>query len=175
MTSEDKLMKLIASGDQKSFETLFNLHGGKVLGYCLRYLNKEKAEEVSQEVWMRIIRSASNYKPEGKFLNYAFTIARNQCFTSLDKELNSSSEVLNLPDTGELLEDREIKKEAVREVFTVVETLPLNQKAAFLMFYIEDKSLEEIAEFLKITIGGAKTLLFRARATIKEEVGNETF
>ena len=175
MTAEDKLMKAIASGDQKSFEKLFNLHGGKVLGYCLKYVNREKAEDISQEVWIRIIRSAANYKAEGKFLNFAFTIARNQCFTFLDKELTSSSEVLNLPDTGELLEEKEIKKEVVQEVFVVVENLPLNQKAAFLMFYIEDKSLEEIAEFLKITIGGAKTLLFRARATIKQEVKYEEF
>jgi len=175
MTTDDELIKKIASGDQKAFEKLFNSYGGKVLGYCMKYVKKEQAEEISQEVWMRVIRSAASYDPQGKCLNWLFTIARNLCFNALSKEQKTQDDFSNIADPKESVEETEINKEVMDQVFAKVDTLPLNQKTAVMMFYIEDKSIEEISNFLKMTINGVKTLLFRARNTLKAEVNYERF
>lgn len=168
MNTDDKLLKKIASGDEKAFNELFMKYGGLILGYCKKYLNQEQAEEVAQDVWMRVIRASKTYEPQGKALNWIYTIARNQCLGSLPKkDLELNEEIVGSEET---LEKDLMATGEVREVFNKIEELPVTQKTCVMMFYVEEKTVEEISQTLRITQNLVKVSLFRARQKLKGEV-----
>src|SRR5579872_730846 len=82
--TDDELMKKIAKGDERAFKALFDRHSGKIFGYARRLMgDPDKAEDVSQEVWMKIVKVAPSYKPTSHFIAWVFTIVRNTSFNSL--------------------------------------------------------------------------------------------
>ncbi len=167
MTEEDELILKIAKGSEAAFTKLFDKYGALILGYCMKYLEKEKAEEVSQEVWMRVIRFSSNYQSQGKALNWLYTIARNLCYSSLESvDLPLKDDLLSTPESS--IEEDLVLKDDLKNIMKKVSTLPKVQKTCIMMFYIEEKSIEEIANYLSISLSLVKVNLFRAREKLKE-------
>ena len=170
MNQDDKLMKKIASGDEKAFNELFHKYGGIILGYCGKYLNKTEAEEVSQEVWMKVIKASQSYQPEGKCLNWLYTIARNLCFSKYDNRHDLPlNETIFMTDTSDNADVEIEKEEELKGLLEKVDKLSLSQKTCVMMFYIEEKSIEEIAQYLKLTVSAVKVQLFRARNALRKE------
>ena len=85
--TDDQCMKRIAAGEEKPFQCLFERYGDLVFGYCVKLLkDRDRAEDASQDVWVKVIRNAGKYKSEGKFRAWVLQIARNTCF-SLFREM----------------------------------------------------------------------------------------
>jgi RNA polymerase sigma-70 factor, ECF subfamily len=91
--SDDELMAKIAAGSDSAFRDLFDRHGSRVLGYCCRFLaTQERGEDVTQEVWIKVIRSAPSYRAEGKFASWILSIAHTTCLDFFRNKMESLAE-----------------------------------------------------------------------------------
>jgi RNA polymerase sigma factor (sigma-70 family) len=171
--SDDQCLKLLAKGDEPPLQELFDRYSELVFGYCLKLLkDRERAEDASQEVWVKVIRHATKYKSQGKFRAWILQIARNTCF-SIFRELKkkfhediSENEVEDVDQQSILhLISAQQDKDLIR---SCLNKLPDNQRVAIIVWMSEDKSYEEIAHDMQTSVSAVKSLLFRAKQTLKE-------
>jgi RNA polymerase sigma-70 factor (ECF subfamily) len=175
------LMGRIGAGDHAAFRTLVERHQDAVVGTVAKMLgNSADAEDIAQQVFLRIWRHAKNYRPDAKFTTYLFTIARNLVFnesrrrsrrkevSTEEREETSHLEVEASPDRqpdAELLQ-----AELQRAVDAAIAALPEAQRMAVVLRRYEQMPYEEIAEVLKLSLPAVKSLLFRARAALRESL-----
>ena len=175
------LMGRIGAGDHAAFRTLVERHQDAVVGTVAKMLgNSADAEDIAQQVFLRIWRHAKNYRPDAKFTTYLFTIARNLVFnesrrrsrrkevSTEEREETSHLEVEASPDRqpdSELLQ-----AELQRAVDAAIAALPEAQRMAVVLRRYEQMPYEEIAVVLKLSLPAVKSLLFRARAALRESL-----
>lgn len=176
-------MARIGAGDHAAFRALVERHQDAIVGTVARMLgNPADAEDIAQQVFLRIWRHAKRYRPEAKFTTYLFTITRNLVFNetrrrsrrkevSVDEREETShlqvvAEPARQPD-AELLQ-----AELQRAVDAAIAELPEAQRMAVVLRRYEQMPYEEIAEVLKLSLSAVKSLLFRARATLRESLRN---
>src|SRR5437870_8029155 len=83
------------SGDARAFETLVRRHRTPVFNFILRFTgNRQRAEDLLQEAWLKVVRSAIEYEPKARFTTWVYTIARNLCVDSARKESYRQTESL---------------------------------------------------------------------------------
>lgn len=176
--TESELLQRVAQGQNEAFAELFDLHASSLLGYLTRLLGQRSlAEDVSQEVWMKIIRAAGQYKDTGHFRAWMFTIARNTAFNhlrsaetpsvSLDSDEVKKIEDMDTKPLDELLE----QKESHAKLKVAIDELPENQRVALVLYAGEDLSYEQIAQTMKTTVTAVKSLIFRARQGLEKLKG----
>jgi RNA polymerase sigma-70 factor (ECF subfamily) len=177
---DDDLMGQIAKGDSGAFRRLFEKHGGHVVGYATRYLqSRDRAEDVAQEVWIKVVRLAPSYAGKGHFVAWVYTMIRNHCLNELrsqkrfvslsplSQEESQESLALELPAPDDL-ENELLKKENWANLKAKIDNLPEVQRVALLLYVVEDLSYEEIAQELNATVSSVKSLLFRARRQLED-------
>lgn len=181
--SDDQLMEKIAKGDKESFRVLFNRHGGKVLGYALRLLGGDQfmAEDISQNVWIKVVQKASSYQQAGSFIAWVYTITRNSVIDEMRRKKEETLQY-NTDETSETPSAIENSLELSQKSFEAyllensdlviikksVDELPEAQRVALTIWLVEDKSYEEIAEHFQQSVSSIKSLLFRAKQNLKE-------
>lgn len=179
LSFEDELMEKIAQGCSKSFAALFEAYGSMILGYALKLVNnRATAEDISQEVWVKIARVAPQYQAQGQFKSWIFTMTRNLCFNKLkaDKRLQFHEDMTELSEKAEQeesVESKMINTAKMDMVNAVLDDLPENQKICLLLVTVEGLSYEEVANQLSISLGATKSLIHRARKTLNEKLGME--
>lgn len=173
------LMERIGAGDHGAFRQLVERHQNAVIGTVAKMLgNPTDAEDISQQVFLRIWRNAKRYRPDAKFTTYLFTITRNLVFnetrrrgrkkevSSDEREENSNQLIEDSPDRqpdSELLQS-----ELQMAVDAAISKLPDTQRMAVVLRRYEQLSYEEIAEVLNLSVSAVKSLLFRARTSLRE-------
>ena len=183
--SDDQLMEKIAKGDKDSFGVLFNRHGGKVLGYALRLLGGDQfmAEDISQNVWIKVVQKAASYQQTGNFIAWVYTITRNSVIDEKRRKREASFQY-NSEEESETPSSIENSLELSQKSFESyllensdlviikksIDELPEAQRIALTIWLVEDKSYEEIAEHFKQSVSSIKSLLFRAKQTLKEKI-----
>ncbi|MBC8127343.1 MAG: sigma-70 family RNA polymerase sigma factor [Gloeobacteraceae cyanobacterium ES-bin-144] len=173
------LMERIGDGDHGAFRELVERHQNAVIGTVAKMLgNPSEAEDISQQVFLRVWRHAKRYRPEAKFTTYLFTITRNLVFNetrrrSRKKEVSSDEreEVANL--LVEASPDRQpdaelLQAELQQAVDQAIASLPETQRMAVVLRRYEQLSYEEIADVLGLSVSAVKSLLFRARTALRE-------
>lgn len=179
LSFEDELMKKIAQGCSKSFAALFEAYGPMILGYAFKLIgNKATAEDIAQEVWLKIAKVAPSYQAQGQFKPWIFTMTRNLCFNKLkaDKRLQFHDDMTELSESMEpqdTAEDKLLSESKMSQVNAVLEELPENQRIGLLLVTVEGLSYEEVAHELKLSLGATKSLIHRARKTLNEKLGKE--
>jgi RNA polymerase sigma-70 factor (ECF subfamily) len=174
--TDDELMQAIAQGNQKAFDSLFRRHSSKVLGYSSKLLgSRSLGEDVSQDVWMKVVKMAPSYKGQANFSAWILTMTRNACFDFLRTRKNL---VTFDEERGESLPD--VSKDSVLEILSssdeislvqnAIDELPAAQRTALLLWMTEDLSYEQIAHQLGTTVSSVKSVLFRARETLSERL-----
>jgi len=169
---------------KKQFDlaALYQTHKVLVYNVALNYLqNIEDAEEVTQDVFVKIHLSLSDFKEESSLKTWIYRIAINQCLDFIKKknskkrfyvfgkksenelEYNNSS---NFEHPGILLENQENAK----ILFKVINTLPENQKTAFILAKVDGLSNTEVAEIMELSISAIESLVFRAKKNLKEKL-----
>ena len=173
-----ELMERIGVGEHAAFRQLVERHQNAVIGTVTKMLgNPSDAEDIAQQVFLRIWRNAKHYRPNAKFTTYIFTITRNLVFnetrrrgrkkevSSDEREENSNHLLAANPDRqpdAELLQ-----AELQLAVDAAISGLPETQRLAVVLRRYDQCSYEEIAKVLNITVSAVKSLLFRARSSLR--------
>lgn len=172
------LMALVARGDTPAFEQLVERHQTLVLGTVARMLGSNSdVEDVAQQVFLRVWKSAPRYVPTARFTTWLLTITRNLVFNELRRrkrhpaetlDVHQGEESLPLPDRQTRMPDEKLlDDEMQRAVDKAIQALPEKQRMAVVLRRYEEKSYEEIAEVLDLSVPAVKSVLFRARTELR--------
>ena len=179
-------MEAFSRGDETAFDHLVVEYQLSVYHYILRTVRDTgRAEDLTQEVFVRVFKARSRYRPTAKFRTWLFTIAHRLSLNEIRAERRrrkilaapgaGDSEGRDLVATAESVGDETVVANLERqELENVVESLlaglPPNQQAAFRLLTSEKFSYEEIAEVLGVSTGAVKSLLVRGRETLRRGV-----
>lgn len=159
--------------DERTFEDVLAEYQGKVLRLCYAMLgNRALAEETSQEVFLRIWRALDGFRWEAALSTWIYTITRNACLTALKRSNVTRAESLDDPEIFRRAQKGEMTR-AVQESRTDVRAwlaeLPEPQRQALTLFYLEEKSYEDVAAALDAPMGTIKTWIHRGRRALTEK------
>jgi len=172
------LMAKAASGDVAAFERLVERHQALVIGTIGRMLgNNSDVEDVAQQVFVRVWKSAARYRPTAKFTTWLLTITRNLVFNEARRrkrhpgdllDVHEGEEALALVDSaGRIPDEQLLESELQHEIDRAILELPEKQRLAVVLRRYEDRSYEEIGQVLGLSIAAVKSLLFRARTELR--------
>ncbi len=171
------LMVAFQGGDESAFRTLFEKYGRSMVGYCNHFVrDPARAEELAQDVFLNLYRSAGRYQPTARFKTFLYRIASNHCLNELRRgEYGARRELDRAPDDPDAVTDPDslpgpaatpeqatLASALGTAVDRLLARLPEKQRAAFVMARLEGLSYEEIAEVLGTTLPAVKSLVHRA-------------
>ncbi len=181
MWAQEDLPKLIASGNNEAFRRLYDLFKDRVYNTCLSYLqHTEEAEEATQDVFVKIHRSAAGFKGDSSVSTWIYRLAVNQCldllrFRNRQKRFAFISSLFgaagNLQHDAPTFEHPGIlaeNRERAALLFKAIKQLPENQQTAFILKQAEGLSQKEVAEIMDITEKALESLLQRAKANLRK-------
>jgi len=174
---DEELMLAYAAGDAAAFDALYARHRGAVFRYLRRQAgNAAIAEEIFQDVWLRLIDARASYAPRAKFTTWLFTIAHNRLMDHF--RANARSALVSYDDnpiddvaadTPRPDESLARKQDAAR-LLAAIEALPAAQREAFLLQQEGELSLEEIATVTGVNRETAKSRLRYAMGKLRAEL-----
>ena len=167
---DDALMASYAKGDQQAFDRLMTRHRRAVFGFLLRMLGDEtQAEDAMIETFFKLHRAAPDYRGDGRFKAYLFTLAYREGVNLLRKQRRHMGEALpEVRSPGPSPASEALHREAIRTIDQVLETLPENQRAAFLLYYREGLTTPDIARATGSPAGSVRAYLTLARKAVRE-------
>ena len=175
------LMEEIGKGDFEAFQELVEIHQGAVIGTVAKMLGgPSDAEDIAQQVFLRVWKSASRYKPQAKFTTWLFTITRNLVFNEVRRrqrkptvsveEREESSHVV-VEDSHTIAPDEDVlQAELENAIDRAIQELPEKQRMAVILRRYEEMPYEEIGKVISMSVPAVKSLLFRARTQLKESL-----
>ena len=179
-----ELMLRVKDGDGASFGVLLDKHRLSVVHFLQRMVqNHAVAEELAQEVFLRVYRSRSTYEPTAKFTTWLFRIATHLALNSLRDGKNERSQerldddssdmpVRQVSDHRPSVEQAMVYQARLDEVRRAVAGLPDKQRAAVLMHKYEEMEYSQIAKVLSCSESAVKSLLFRAYETLRARLAH---
>lgn len=179
-----ELMLRVRDGDTGSFVLLLDRHRGPVIHFFYRMVqNQPVAEELAQELFLRVYRSRATYEPTAKFTTWLFRIATHLALNwirdqknergqeRIDEEMPDGASK-QLRDHSPTVEHNMVREARLREVRQAIETLPAKQRAAVLMHKYEEMEYSQIAVTLNCSESAVKSLLFRAYETLRARLAH---
>ena len=178
-----QLMLKFQNGDVSAFRQLFETYKIPLLNFIYRYCqDKRVAEELSQEVFLRVHKTALSYRPDAKFSTWLYRIATNICLNELrDDKYRYELEIVSKGsgDGRKLFEivdqstriktnDKIVEEERQQAVRDAISELPEKQRMALLFSAYDQLSYKEIGERLGCSEGAVKSIIHRAKVTIRD-------
>jgi len=183
--SDHELMRRAGIGEERAFARIVERHHVAVIGTIAKMLgNDAEADDLAQQVFLRVWKSAPRFQPRAKFTTWLFTITRNLVFNeirrksrarlvSIDESSQEGAPARELADNRTNAPDRQLAATEVAEAIEqAITALPEQQRMALVLRRYEACSYEEIAEVLETTVSAVKSLLFRARSELKERLAD---
>jgi RNA polymerase sigma-70 factor, ECF subfamily len=179
-----ELMLRVKEGDGASFAKLLEKHRAPVIHFLYRMVqNQGVAEELAQEVFLRVYRSRESYEPTAKFTTWLFRIATHLALNSLrdakhqrlEERLDDDSKDMparQVSDTRPTVEQNMVYQARLDEVRRAVAMLPEKQRAAVLMHKYQEMDYSQIAKVLSCSESAIKSLLFRAYETLRARLAH---
>ena len=185
--SDDELMARVVQEDEEAFRVLIERHQDRVYETTARMMGGAgpEAEEVAQDIFLRVWRSAGTYRPEGRFVTWLMTVVRNQIFTRTGqrkRRRDIDGEDFVDPETGESFMENQADaktrmasevlsgKELEKAVEEACAELPENQRLVVHLRQYEGLEFEEIGTITGMSLTAVKALMFRARETLKKKL-----
>ena len=173
-----KIVDACVRGDRVSQEVLYKSFYGKMITVCMRYArNKEEAYDILQEGFIKVFKKIKNYEKKGSLEGWIRRIMANTAIDHIRKKKDfylSSDELYemdNLADESDLYaEMEEFVKLKAEVIINLIQKLSPAYRTVFNMYIIENMTHQEIAEYLKISIGTSKSNLAKAKIKLKEMV-----
>jgi len=178
---DHELIEKIKAGDSHAFKKLFKHYNSLVINICYKLVgNKEEAEDLSQEVFFKVYKSAKSFKHRSKFSTWIYRIAVNLSLNHLRKIKQASWLSLDISSKqtdGETLDTLPApsgdqpdvfleQKEKEIIIWKMINLLPENQRVALILQRYEGMSCQEIADILECSIGTVQARLHRARENL---------
>src|ERR1051326_4602024 len=182
--SGEELMDRCVRNSEAAFRVLVERYKARVVNLVSRFIgDRDRAEEIAQEVFVRVFVHRSRYRPGGKFSTWLFTIAvnlakneiryrvRHRREFSLDAVTEGHTSIAQtLPDRGERADDTLLREEVESLVSRAIERLPPKYRAALVLRDIEGLSYEEVGSILNIPGRTFPSRINRARLMLKERL-----
>ncbi|NIT13710.1 MAG: sigma-70 family RNA polymerase sigma factor [Candidatus Dadabacteria bacterium] len=187
--TDEQMMENFQNGDSSAFEQLLDRYGSKILYFIMKKLNMSKpaAEDLMQEIFIKVIEKRDTFNTERKFSAWLYTIANNRCIdymrvemskqtSSLDKEISAeqkgTSHLELIKSEGNNPEEYSYNKQIKVFVDEGVRELKEEMKEVFLLREIEGLSLKEISDITGAPINTVKTRLRSAYLNLREHLIN---
>ena len=176
--SDEELMTAIAAGDQRAFRVLVERHQGLVIGTVTRMIGAGDAEDIAQQVFLNVWNSAPRWRPEAKVTTWSMTVAKRLVFNesrrrkrsriipqaSEEETTHEASDESPGPDA------RLLEGELHEAIGRAMSLLNEKERMAVVLRRHEGMQYEEIAVILGTSVSSVKSLLFRARTTLREKL-----
>jgi RNA polymerase sigma-70 factor (ECF subfamily) len=183
--SDADIMLRVKTGDQSAFEYLVQKYRRPIVSFMYRMArNAAAAEDLAQEVFLRVYRSRESYEATAKFTTWLYRIATNlavnhardtrherpEVQVSLDETDEDTGTTLEVPDSSLNAEQAIVRRERMMAIRQKVEALPEQQRLAVIMHKYQQMDYKQISEVLKKSESATKSLLFRAYETLREQL-----
>jgi RNA polymerase sigma-70 factor (ECF subfamily) len=178
-----ELLRAHRAGDPQAFARLYDRYDRPCFLFLRRVLGAahgEAAEDLHQETWIAVSKSAAAFDPaKASFPAWLFTIARNKAWDHFRRQrvavLASAQDdaAMRVPDPGQTPLEQVQSRELALVLIAAVEALPLEQRGTFVMFAEAGLSLEDIAQVTGVTVETAKSRLRYARAKLRQSLAGE--
>jgi len=178
-------MLLVKQGDREAFSQLVEKYKRPVMNLAARMLRDlAEAEDIAQNVFVQVYKSAGRYQVSSKFSTWLFTIARNLCLNEIRRRSRHPADSMDAShpeQEDQPLQQFEDKKtvsppdrllhgELEAKIHQAVSELPENQRLAILLCRQDELSYEEIAKVLGCSLSATKSLIHRGRETLKQKL-----
>jgi len=181
-----QLMLRFKDGDTAAFDRLFVKHMHGIVNFAYRFVrNREIAEELAQEIFIKVYESAAGYRIQARFTSWLYRIATNVCLNEIRKpQFRVPHRSLHAsPFDGENDEDRKLvfgtaegpdqileRKDLSRIIRQALEQIPEKQRIAFILKKYQELSYSEIADVLESSEKAVKSLIHRAKEALAEKL-----
>jgi RNA polymerase sigma-70 factor, ECF subfamily len=173
--SDAGLMLRFKGGDSEAFDQLFARHTRSVINFAYRFVrNRGLAEELAQEIFLRVYEAAAGYQAQARFTTWLYRIATNVCLNEIRKPHNR---VAQNGDAQHFASERAVpaadalaQEEISQALRRVLRELPEKQRVAFILNKYQELSYGEVAEIMKISEKAVKSLIHRAKETLAEKL-----
>jgi len=181
-----QLMLDVKAGDEQSFELLLRKYRTPLVNFLYRMVRDTAvAEDLAQEVFLRVYRARQEYAPSAKFTTWMFRIATNLALNSVRDNRHRKLEVsmdqsvvagedeqrpMEVPDRAPSVEQEMVARCRADMILKAIHSLPEKQRAAVLMHKYQELDYDEIARVLECSESALKSLLFRAYETLRVEL-----
>jgi RNA polymerase sigma-70 factor (ECF subfamily) len=180
MEQDAQLMLRVRDGDSTSFNLLLERHRTPVVSFLYRMIqNRAVAEELAQEVFLRVYRSRASYEPTAKFTTWLFRITTHLALNWIRDKKNERRQESLSADTAEgvapiqvcdrqlNVEQAMVREARLSEIRAAIESLPEKQRAAVMMHKYQEMEYAQIARVLGCSESAVKSLLFRAYEALR--------
>jgi RNA polymerase sigma-70 factor, ECF subfamily len=179
------IMLRVKTGDDSAFEYLVQKYRRPMVSFMFRMAhNSAAAEDLAQEVFLRVYRSRESYEASAKFTTWLYRIATNlavnhardtrherpENMVNLDEPDSTTGQTLDLADSTPTIEEDLVRQERLAAIRQKVQALPERQRLAVAMHKYQQMDYKQIAEILKLSESATKSLLFRAYETLREQL-----
>jgi RNA polymerase sigma-70 factor (ECF subfamily) len=184
--SDAEIMLQVKAGDDSAFEYLVQKYRRPMVSFMFRMARSNAAaEDLAQEVFLRVYRSRESYEASAKFTTWLYRIADQpggescarharrrsvENTVSLDRPDEENGHTLDLPDRTPSAEEAIVRRERVAAIRQRVQALPERQRIAVVMHKYQQMEYRQIADVLKLSESATKSLLFRAYETLREQI-----
>jgi RNA polymerase sigma-70 factor (ECF subfamily) len=182
--SDQEVVAAARSGDETAYRELVRRYERPVFSLIYRMVrNRELAEDLSQETFIKVLNALGSYRPEYKFSSWVFKIANNAAIDHLRRRELDTLSLEGSPhaDTAEKIEatalqigekaesalDAVANKELGGEIERAIARLRPEYRTCILLRHVEGRAYEEIAEILDLPLGTVKTYIHRARHELR--------
>jgi RNA polymerase sigma-70 factor (ECF subfamily) len=172
---KDRLAELVArgrDGDLAAVESLYEMFKRPVFGLVYRHTqNQAVAEDLLQDVFLKIFSNLRNVRDAGTFPGWVFRIALNTCYSYLRQKKSQGGKYVSLDDLGGNVEDLEsepVEKDLRGPLESAIQTLAPRLRSVFILHDVQGFKHEEIARALGCSVGTSKSQLFKARIKLRE-------
>jgi RNA polymerase sigma-70 factor (ECF subfamily) len=181
--SDAEVMLRVAAGDDSAFDYLVEKYRRPMISFMYRMTrNQSVAEELAQEVFLRVYRSRQTYAASAKFTTWLYRIATNLAVNHardnkyerpentvcIDEPDTETGMTVDVPDHSLNAEQAILRRERLEAIRKHVEALPERQRLAVIMHKYQGLDYKQIAAVLKLSESATKSLLFRAYETLRE-------
>lgn len=182
--SDAQLMARVAQGDKKAFAVLFDRYHASVARFALRFVgDRERAEELTQDIFVKVYQSARAYKPTALFRTFLFRVATNHCLnerrrgeykvvhvSTSPQEQEEGPELEVAAAEGERPDQALAGRELERVVASALAGLSERERVAFTLCRFEGLAYREIAEALGASEAAVKSLIHRATLAVARKI-----
>jgi RNA polymerase sigma-70 factor, ECF subfamily len=183
--TDAEIMLQVKAGDDSAFEYLVQKYRRPMVSFMFRMVHSNAiAEDLAQEVFLRVYRSRESYEASAKFTTWLYRIATNLAVNhardtrherpentvSLDEPDADSGRTLDLPDRAPSAEETIVQRERLAAIRQRVQSLPERQRIAVVMHKYQQMDYRQIADVLKLSESATKSLLFRAYETLRDQL-----